>query len=316
MNPQVEDLNQEVWLVTLEGLWQDAFPIPETTPNPPREWFDRGRIVISAKTGESLASSFYPSPGSPQPTAARSEEQEGLASTAMANPSPASASEVDNPFPLSPGTTWTYTKFGYTQVDTNPDQLIHGTSQTTETIAEVQAFPGGWIAHVRGHKAMLQADLGWQENGRFPLGDYEYWYVFQNDSLYSSFSPPSPTQPDTFPMLEEYHFPMAVGASWCPGKQVRASLTPEAETPVPCAYAGKRTVIGEGPYQGTAGAFDRCYQLQDQSNGGDVIQWFCEGVGRVASKYDHAGTRFGFSEELTAFSPGTLQAIPSTTLTP
>jgi hypothetical protein len=53
--------------------------------------------------------------------------------------------------------------------------------------------------------------------------------------------------------------------------------------------------------------------MQDQVNSGGVIQWFCEGVGRVASKYDHAGTRFGFSEELTAFTLGSPITAPTAT---
>jgi hypothetical protein len=42
----------------------------------------------------------------------------------------------------------------------------------------------------------------------------------------------------------------------------------------------------------------------DHFNSGNIIRWFCDGVGLVAVKYDNMGTRFGFTQELVSFKSG------------
>jgi len=122
--------------------------------------------------------------------------------------------------------------------------------------------------------------------------------------VYLSYARPDPSQIYSDQLLEEYRFPMAKGASWCPGKQEIAYLTPPAETPVPCAYAGMRMIENEEVHTTPAGTFDRCYRMEDAVNSGGVIQWFCDGVGVAGIKYDHGGTRFGFEQELVSYTIG------------
>jgi hypothetical protein len=148
------------------------------------------------------------------------------------------------------------------------------------------------------------ADPGWQDFESFGLGDYEYFYVLQDRNAYRSAVYPDTANIHTDQLLQEFQFPMAVGVEWCPSKLDKGYLTPPAETPVPCAYIGKRIVEQEGTYQTPARSFDHCYQMRDIVNSGGVIQWFCDEVGVVAKKYDHIGSRFGFTQELTAFRLG------------
>jgi hypothetical protein len=54
--------------------------------------------------------------------------------------------------------------------------------------------------------------------------------------------------------------------------------------------------------QTPAGRFEHCYRMVDFYNSGGVRQWLCDGVGIVAQQYDHAGSQFGFKQELIKYS--------------
>ncbi len=63
-------------------------------------------------------------------------------------------------------------------------------------------------------------------------------------------------------------------------------------------------MVEAGAYQTAIGRMEVCYQLMEYSNSGGILQWFCDGIGPVALKYDHSGTRFGFTQSLIDFQPG------------
>jgi len=207
-------------------------------------------------------------------------------------------------FPLYPGASWAYRKVGYSQAPDDPNKIIRGTAAITETVAGTLSKPPYRIVHILGDKTMLSSDPGWEENGTFGLGNYEYWYVVLGDQVYLSYAQPDPEAIQTRRMLLEFQFPLAMGAQWCPSSLEKGYLTPPAETPAPCEFAGMRVVDGEGSYQTPVGDFDNCFRMNDQVNSGGVTRWFCEGVGIVAEKYDHAGSQFGFTQELVRFTPG------------
>jgi hypothetical protein len=151
----------------------------------------------------------------------------------------------------------------------------------------------------------MNADSGWEENGTFGLGNYDYWYIVSNrNQVYLSYDRPDLHNIQTDKLLLEYQFPMVKGSTWCPNKQQKADLTPRVETPIPCATAGMREVEGEESYSTQAGKFDHCYRMVDGYNSGGVTQWLCDGVGMVAQTYAHAGSQFGSTQELVKFSPG------------
>ncbi len=208
-------------------------------------------------------------------------------------------------FPLARGTSWTYNNTGYAQSANDPNSMIKGTAQIVESVVDIQSQSSFFIAHIQGSKTMLKADPGWQENGTFALGNYEYWYIVnKSGQVFLSTDRPDPQNILTDQLLLEYQFPMAKGSTWCPNKQQKTDLTPRVETPVPCATAGMREVEGEESYTTQAGKFDHCYRMVDVYNSGGVTQWLCDGVGMVAQTYAHAGSQFGFTQELIKFSPG------------
>lgn len=200
-------------------------------------------------------------------------------------------------FPLLPGASWTFVRESYQQSPSDPNQLLHEKEQTIETVVEVKDLSTFSLVHVKGRRSVLLADPGWVESQPPQPEVYEFWYVLQDGRVYRSETQPDPTALQVSNMTEEYEFPLTIGTSWCPSKAEAGSATN-------CEFIGKRQVEREAGYQTQAGKFDQCYQLVDYFNGGNVIRWFCTGVGPVATNYDHAGTRFGYADELVSFSSG------------
>jgi hypothetical protein len=202
-------------------------------------------------------------------------------------------------FPLSPGTTWVYTKTGYTQADGDSQKIIQGTSTIEERVADVKTLEPYTFVHIQGNKTMVSADPGWQENGTFGLGNYEYWYVIKNNQVYLSFIQPDPTQIKLAEMRLVYQFPLRVGSEWCPGPEIKGQPIPDI-----ASCGSKSIVTAEKPYLSRLGELKPCFEIHVTSNSGDVISQFCEGVGVVAVKYNHGGTQFGEAQELIGFING------------
>jgi hypothetical protein len=226
-----------------------------------------------------------------------------LAFSASSNPE-SNASLLDI-FPLYPGTRWTYTYSGYSQSLSDPNEILSGTLEIWERVSDVQSYPTFILAHIQGTRTLVAADPGWQELDTTGSGSYEYYYVLEDGNVFRSSAYPDLDTIQTEQMVKEFQFPMAVGAEWCPSMPDEGNLSTSTETIDPCAYTGKRVIEAEGSYQTPAGSFKGCYQMRDMDNMGGVIQWFCKGVGMVAQKYEHLGSRFGYSQELTAFTLGT-----------
>lgn len=207
-------------------------------------------------------------------------------------------------FPLHQGTQWTYSYTSYSAAPGDHELLLQGELEVTETVSEVQANPSATLVHVQGNRSLVSADPGWEAVQSLPVGAYESYYLLQGGAVYRSERLPQPEELQSGTLPLEFQFPLSVGASWCPSQNQKDFLTPLAATPAPCEYTGARTVVADGPFETAAGRFERCYQMADAVNSGGVVQWFCEDVGVVARQYDHAGSRFGFAQELIAFTPG------------
>jgi hypothetical protein len=175
-------------------------------------------------------------------------------------------------FPLNKGTSWTWNNTGYAQANNDPSKIIHGTSRIVETVADTLISPPFFVAHIQGSKTMLSADPGWQENGTFGLGNYDYWYILRDGQVYLSYTRPDPTKFQADQLLLEYQFPMYMGASWCPDKRTDKSPATLAETPFPCEYAGMRAIENVEYVQTPAGRFEHCYRMTDFYNSGGVRQ--------------------------------------------
>ncbi len=116
--------------------------------------------------------------------------------------------------------------------------------------------------------------------------------------IYQSFQPIDWNRIETDTLTLAYDLPLSVGKSWCPERSVKGQPVTD------CTAAGQRTVISQGRYTTPAGQFDDCLQIAEAFNSGGVTRWLCRGSGVVAQTYDHAGTRFGFTQVLIAFRPG------------
>ena len=133
-----------------------------------------------------------------------------------------------------------------------------------------------------------------------PPGDF--WIIVKGELVFESGDPIDlgKLDLDTLPLV--FDFPLSVNQSWCP---VQIDLKDPNHAPITnCDYAGKLTVLHHSAHEVPAGSFTDCFQINQCTNDGCELQWFCKGIGVVDVKYDHSGTRFGFTQELTGYSKG------------
>lgn len=205
-------------------------------------------------------------------------------------------------FPLLPGTTWTYSYTQYSSAPGQPNTIIEAEFEVTQTVVEAKTVGTDYIARVQQNITKIRSDEGWTDQTSSPPGDGDFWYVLHDNQVYTTFEIPQNLDSTAFDLMTlEYQFPMQPDAQWCPNRQTKEYLEPVEATPYPCQFAGMRIVHSAGPQQTQVGNFEKCYQMGDVYNSGGVNQTFCEGVGIVERKYDHGGSRFGFSETITAF---------------
>jgi hypothetical protein len=203
-------------------------------------------------------------------------------------------------FPLEKGTTWVYSYEAYDTSPADPQQMIKASYQLTETIVETETVATNVIAHVKREHKLVKADTGWMDQSSQPN---EFWYVKNNQQLFQSNFPLDTSNIKTDQLILDYDFPLSIKSSWCLLPDSRNSNTPQDHTG--CDFVGKRAVTDHGQYETPAGSFENCYDLMDIYNGGNIFQKFCDGVGIVFMKFDHAGSRFGFEQTLINFSKGT-----------
>lgn len=201
-------------------------------------------------------------------------------------------------FPLKKGTTWIYLYNTYEQA-ADPSQLIGATHQLTESVVDVKLISSYLVAHVVRDFRLVVADRNW--TGDFSSQPKEFWYVVNDQQIFQSYQPPDDANINTSQLPLAYTFPLTVNKSWC--------LTPLESTATTeimgCDSVGRREVTNQSSYETPAGNFDDCFDLTDYYNGGNILQKFCNGIGVVYMKFDHAGTRFGFEQTLIDYSPGT-----------
>jgi hypothetical protein len=208
-------------------------------------------------------------------------------------------------FPITTGTSWSYTAVNYSQAGSDPDAIVTAITFIDERVVDTQSQPPYYITHIQRRTTLVKVDPGWWQYNEGPhSGNEDFWYVVQGGRVYLSHDRPDPARLKLELLSEEYNFPMAPGASWCPNKIQKGNLTPVPGTPVPCATAGARTVLSEGSYTTQAGSFDHCYQLSDFYESGGPLQVFCDGVGIVAVGYNQLGSQFGYSKWLVNFFRG------------
>jgi hypothetical protein len=245
---------------------------------------------------------LYPARSLQQPLS-QPEKIPDLAAAVTTTPTPNAAESFLSIFPLRSGATWTYSDTEYDTLPGQPDQVIQAVFEITDQVMDVKTSGSDYIAHVQQKVKKVKSDEGWSDLNHSSPAEYDFWYIYHDQQIYTTRQLPAEGLQSTLDMLTlEYQFPMAQNAQWCPDP-----LTEPAQgmdpTPFPCQYAGMRIIQGEGPQQTLAGTFQKCYQMADIYNGGGMMQTFCDGIGVVERRYDHAGTHFGFLQILTGFTP-------------
>ena len=203
-----------------------------------------------------------------------------------------SANHLLSEFPLTQGTMWVYTYTPYEPLPTNPTQIVTATYRLTETVVATEVSAPYLFVRVR--RDISLASTTPLTSANLPEGEFVYvisgTQVYQASGVveYESFDP------DYASLM--YDFPLVAGKHWCP---IRFDLkNPDSPEVVHCEANGLRTVAVAGIYETPAGSFEDCYSITEAYNSGGVMRWFCNGVGVVAARYDHAGTRFGFEQLL------------------
>ena len=241
----------------------------------------------------------------------------GEPTNASPTPVPTTAEQpaLQNPwseFPLNVGTTWVYAYIPYDPLPSDPAQIITATYLLTETVTEVESTPPYLAAKVETERALVSKPPEWTRDDISRTG--ETWYVIDGNKIYRGSERPdlSNLNPDLTPGWSlEYQLPLSVGESWCPAKyNFKSPGQPEIED---CQSLGEQTVAKAMSYETPAGKFDDCYQITESVNSGGTTRWFCNEVGVVAAKYDHAGTRFGFEQTLIRYRLGSNPPSPKGT---
>jgi hypothetical protein len=209
---------------------------------------------------------------------------------------------VQSEFNLAKGTTWTYSYTEYQPVPTDPTQVIPAQYQLTETVTEISNGNGLFIAHVKSEQKPIQVPTDVPAN-YFPISPTgEFWYVVKGQQVFQSNELVDFSRVNTDTLNLVFDFPLSVNHSWCP---MRVDMKDPNHAPITnCDYGGKQTVLQQSAYQVPAGKYEDCFQIEQLFNDGNFYQWFCRNIGVVEVKFDHNGTRFGFSQVLTDYTQG------------
>jgi hypothetical protein len=223
--------------------------------------------------------------------------------SAPASPTPEAFQPFLKIFPLVKGVTWVYSDTEYDSIPNKPMQTIQAVYEVSRQVLEVKREAGAYLAEVRQTVKNLSADEGWAETLRNPPRAHTFWYIVRENRVYSVNNLPADLNSIDYTALTlEFQFPMTQDAQWCPNSSMEKNAPDfTGPTPYPCQYVGMRIIHKAGQQQTQVGSFKHCYQMGDVFNSGGIVQTFCDGAGIVAFKYDHGGTPFGFSWELTEF---------------
>lgn len=201
-------------------------------------------------------------------------------------------------FPLAPGTMWVYAYTPYEPRASDPTQIVTATYRMTETVVETEINPPYLFVKIQRETRLATAT---SLTGTTLPGD-AFGYVISGTQVYQENRAVDPLTFDPDHAHLAYMFPLEDGKQWCP---IRVDLkNPDDPTDVHCEANGLKTVTAVDAYQTPAGRFTDCYEITEAYLSGGVTRWFCNGVGVVAVKYDHGGTRFGFEKMLLKYQAG------------
>ncbi|HEY89015.1 MAG TPA: hypothetical protein G4N98_04675 [Thermoflexia bacterium] len=237
-------------------------------------------VLVGSLCFVALSCTLIDSPASPRNTEPSSVSRNGL-----------------DEFPMAVGTTWVYSYIPYDPLPSDPTQIITATYLMTETVVETEVLPPYSAMKIRRDTSPVSSTPLTLTN----LPVEEFWYVISGTLVFEQGQLPELAAFDPDYSRLAYDLPLVVGKQWCP---ICLDLkNPDNPEDVHCEANGMRTVIERTSYRTPLGEFEDCYEIIETYLSGGITRWFCNGVGVVAAKYDHAGTRFGFQQELIKYLP-------------
>ena len=293
-----------VLLSLLSACQPVASPIATVTQTPAPS------MVATAPLGETVARPIQPATAT---TIARTDTPTAVPVSATVTPAaqskptltpnPLARKNATGGFPFPTGTTWVYSRVQYQQLEFDPTTIISATNLITASVIRTEVITPSVAMQYRQTASLVSAPPGWEDNSA--NFNSEFWYLLAGHHVFSSPEPPKSPEPLEIDVKGErtplvYDFTLVGGKNWCP-------FNPPPSYNPNCVAMGRRTVARTGSYATPVGIFDECYQITEEYNSGGVTEWFCNGVGVVARKYDHSGTRFGFLDTLVSFSRGSAQ---------
>ena len=190
-------------------------------------------------------------------------------------------------FPLQVGNSWVYAYQAYSgdekatwqEVDTIIDERQSGMLRAVEVQQEISQV----------EKTPVDAGINIPQS-------VNYWYILSGNKLYRQWRDLDWTKIESSSL--ELVWPFPAQGCWFPDPEQRSNPALRVEPDFP----GCRSAQGPVTLQLLTGRVDHCYHLKTPYNDGALFEDFCEQVGFVGGKYDHAGTPFGDSWQLTAYS--------------
>jgi len=212
------------------------------------------------------------------------------------------ADPLQGEFNLTKGTRRVYLYSEYEPAISDPTQIITAQFQLTQTVTGISRANGLILVDVLSEQKTIQMPAGLADYMPLPLtGDS--WYIIKGRQGFETGDAVNPATIDTGTLPLTFDFPLSVNKSWCPFLIDLKDPTHSLKSN--CDNGGKLTILQHTDYQVPAGKFEDCYQIKQCYNDGCFLEWFCTGVGVVESKYDHAGSRFGFEQVMTGYFKGT-----------
>lgn len=186
-------------------------------------------------------------------------------------------------FPLQVGNSWVYDYQAYSGDEKASWQVV-------DTIVETRQS-GMLSAFTLQREVSLVQGMPSKEFINTPKAQ-TYWYILSGNAVYRQETLDWSTVENSG---LELVWPFPAQGCWFPDPEQRSNLALPGRP-------GCRSADGPLTLQLPAGSMDHCYHLMTPYNNGAILLDFCEQVGFVGGKFDHAGTAFGDSFQLTAYS--------------
>jgi hypothetical protein len=178
-------------------------------------------------------------------------------------------------FPLSPGSSWTYSYSEYWE-----EQVQAG--QVTVSVVENRMLGDHFLARLTVESSY---SAQWTPLG-LGQGASEFWYALDEQGRVYFLQDLSQAE-DLKDSILAFQFPLDAEECWFRSPDLWNAFGDQ------CTYT-------DGPHiiKTPAGSFQDCFLIVTPYLSGNTIDWVCKEVGFAAARYDHLGSPFGYEATL------------------